>query len=78
MACVGHRDGKVEQKEGKGAKKRSSLSQNQVSDSILSTLQPLGKIPHIHAGGICLNVEEQMDPLYKTPIACVPCSYELS
>lgn len=42
MACVGHRDGKVEQEEGKGVKKRSTLSQNQVSVSILSALQSLG------------------------------------
>lgn len=59
MACVGHRDGKVEQEEGKGMKKRSTLSQNQVSISILSVQQPLGKVTHFHAGGICLNVEEK-------------------
>lgn len=53
-------------------------SQNQVSVSILSALQSLGKITHFHAGGICWNVEEKTDPLYKTPLPCVHCSYELN
>lgn len=78
IGCVGHRDGKVEQEDGKGAMKRSTLSQNQVSVSIMCTLQSLGKITPFHVGGICLNVEEKMDPLYKTPPPCVPRSYELN
>lgn len=83
MASVGHRDGKVEQGDGKGAREMSTLSQNWMVTSVLSDLQSLGRITCFHAGGICLGAEgKKKGPLYKKPNCesplVLPCSYDLN